>query len=110
MESRAVFCPSIPIPPTTAPPDGLNLQEAEGALYAAAISELPDLIDAADSSYWTEVIQVIAASEGIAVGPVDGQYGPQTIAGVKELQRRIRVIDDGQVGPITWSALQAYVC
>ncbi len=109
-ESQAVFCPSIPIAPTTAPSNGLTLQEAEGALCAATISELPDLIDAADSSYWAEVIQVIAASEGIAVGPIDGQYGPQTIAGVKELQRRIGVVDDGQVGPITWSTLQAYVC
>lgn len=108
-ESQAVFCPSIRLP-TPSPSEGLSLQAATRELCATAVSQLPDLIDIGDSTYWTEVIQVIAASEGIAVGPIDGQYGPQTIAGVRELQRRIGVVDDGQVGPITWSALQANVC
>ena len=109
-ESQAVFCPSINLPTPTPPSGGLSLQAAQATMCREAVSELPDLIDAGDSAYWTEVVQVLAASEGIAVGPIDGQYGPQTVAGVKELQRRIGVVDDGQVGPITWSALQAYVC
>ncbi|MBM3687469.1 MAG: peptidoglycan-binding protein [Actinobacteria bacterium] len=48
-----------------------------------------------------------AASEFVRYAwPIDGQYGPLTIAGVQQLQRLVGVVDDGQVGPITWTALQ----
>lgn len=113
-ESQAVFCPAIGLPtqaPTEQPASGaLTVQQAVGSLCREAVASLPDLIDAGDSRFWTEVVQVLGASEGIAVGPIDGQYGPQTIAGIRELQRRVGVVADGQVGPITWSALQRYFC
>lgn len=104
-EALAMFCPA-----TTDPnPEPLRRSALE-MLCSTPVGDLPDLIDASDSAYWTEVVQTLAASEGIPVGPIDGQYGPQTIAGVQALQRRVGVIDDGQVGPITWSALQRYFC
>ena len=113
-ESQAIFCPAIELPaqvPMEQPASGtLTVQQAVSSLCSEAVTNLPNLIDAGDSEYWTEVLQVLAASQRIAVGPIDGEYGPQTIAGVRELQRRIGVVDDGQVGPITWSALQVYFC
>lgn len=109
-QAAAVFCPTAATPTEPGPPDGMTVQGAIDSLCSTPISQLPDLIDAGDSAYWTEVVQVLAVSEGIRVGPIDGQYGPQTIAGVQELQRRVGVVDDGQVGPITWTALQAYFC
>lgn len=110
-QAVAVFCPAAATPSVSAPPpDGTTAQGAVDALCRTPISQLPDLIDAGDSAYWTEVVQVLAVSQGIRVGPIDGQYGPQTIAGVRQLQRFVGVLDDGQVGPITWTALQTYFC
>jgi peptidoglycan hydrolase-like protein with peptidoglycan-binding domain len=36
---------------------------------------------------------------------VDGFFGPVTLDRVKEFQRNNRLIDDGEVGPITWGVL-----
>lgn len=111
-QAGAVFCPTATTPevPPAPPAEGATAQGAVDALCRTPISQLPDLVDAGDSAYWTEVVQVLAVSQGIRVGPIDGQYGPQTIAGVKELQRLVGVMDDGQVGPITWTALQGFFC
>lgn len=111
-QATAIFCPKATAPTEVAqmPEDGTTSRGAVVALCRTPVSQLPDLIFAGDSPYWTEVVQVLAASEGIRVGPIDGQYGPQTVTGVRELQRRAGVADDGQVGPITWSALQQYFC
>ena len=111
-QATAVFCPLPPVPSEPSPSgvDGATAQGAVDALCRTPISQLPNLVYAGDSSYWTEVVQVLAVSEGIRVGPIDGQYGPQTISGVRQLQRLVGVLDDGQVGPITWTALQRYLC
>ena len=111
-QATAVFCPALAPPvETSAPPDAATTaQGAVDVLCRTPVSQLPDLVYAGDSPYWTEVVQVLAVSEGIRVGPIDGQYGPQTIAGVQQLQLLVGVVDDGQVGPITWTALQDYFC
>lgn len=111
-EATAAFCPSPPAPAESTAPgvDGTTAKGAIDALCRTAVSQLPDLVYAGDSPYWTEVVQVLAVSEGIRVGPIDGQYGPQTVAGVRQLQRLVGVLDDGQVGPITWAAFQGYFC
>ena len=36
---------------------------------------------------------------------VDGIYGPETAAAVKEIQRRYDIPVTGQVGPLTWNAI-----
>lgn len=110
-QAQLAFCPAPLTPqPAPVPTNDTTAQGAIDSLCSRPISQLPNLIGEGDSAYWTEVVQVLAVSEGIRVGPVDGQYGPQTIAGVRELQRRVGVVDDGQVGPITWTALQSYFC
>lgn len=109
-QAQAVFCPALPAPAPEPAGADMTVRAAIDAVCRTAISQLPDLVDAGDSAYWTEVVQVLTAAEGIPVGPIDGQYGPQTIAGVKELQRIVGVVDDGQVGPLTWTAIQGYFC
>lgn len=43
-------------------------------------------------------------------GPIDGQYGPRTIAAVKRMRSDLGVVPDGQVGPMRWGALQSQLC
>lgn len=71
---------------------------------------IPDLVTAASDENFTYVIQVMTLEYGYDPGPIDGQYGPQTIAAVKQLQSHLSVVPDGQVGPITWGALKADYC
>ena len=74
------------------------------------LGALPDLIDTSDNGYYVEVIQEVAQSFGLDPGPVDGQYGPRTIAAVRELQAIVGADVDGQVGPQTWGALRSVFC
>jgi peptidoglycan hydrolase-like protein with peptidoglycan-binding domain len=39
--------------------------------------------------------------------PADGRFGQQTLAAVREFQRRRGLVIDGIVGPATWTALFA---
>jgi peptidoglycan hydrolase-like protein with peptidoglycan-binding domain len=44
---------------------------------------------------------------GFEVGGVDGRYGTQTEAAVKQLQQQAGINVDGVVGPQTWSVIDA---
>ena len=74
------------------------------------VATLPALVDTSDNGYYVEVIQEVAQSFGLDPGPIDGQYGPRTIAAVKELQAIVGADVDGQVGPQTWGALRSVFC
>ncbi|ORE98642.1 TIGR02594 family protein [Aurantimonas sp. 22II-16-19i] len=50
-------------------------------------------------------IQKALAAHGINPGPIDGIWGRQTIAAVREFQRRSNLEVDGIVGPMTLGAL-----
>ncbi len=50
-------------------------------------------------------LQQLIRNAGISVGPVDGIFGPKTLAGVREYQRTRGLTVDGIVGPQTWGAL-----
>lgn len=50
------------------------------------------------------LLQRLLSYNGIKTTP-DGSFGPATLAGVKEYQRRQKIDVDGSVGPITWAKL-----
>ncbi len=49
------------------------------------------------------------ATAGLYSGPIDGVYGPATVAAVKQAQVKLGVTPDGIWGPATSKAYQAYV-
>lgn len=51
-------------------------------------------------------IQRILSGQGYNVGPIDGNFGAQTLAAVKAFQHTKKLLPDGVVGPQTWAALQ----
>lgn len=50
-------------------------------------------------------MQQLIRNAGIEVGPIDGIFGPRTLAGVKAYQSSRGLTVDGVVGPQTWGAL-----
>jgi peptidoglycan hydrolase-like protein with peptidoglycan-binding domain len=52
-------------------------------------------------------LQVALRAHGVYAGSVDGLSGPATAAGVRRIQRRAGLVDDGIVGPKTRRALGA---
>jgi hypothetical protein len=71
---------------------------------------MPPLVGTNSDPWATRLIQIFAVMNGFNPGPIDGQYGPNTVAAVIQLQRLVGVVPDGQVGPITWGALSRYHC
>nr|WP_274389122.1 peptidoglycan-binding domain-containing protein [Streptomyces taklimakanensis] len=53
--------------------------------------------------------QYMLAFGGFYHGALDGLFGPQTLAAVKEFQRRNGLVVDGIVGPRTWGELERMV-
>jgi peptidoglycan hydrolase-like protein with peptidoglycan-binding domain len=54
-------------------------------------------------------IQRALNSSGIDSGPVDGIYGPKTMAAVAAFQQRKGLVVDGEVGAITAQALDVNI-
>lgn len=50
-------------------------------------------------------LQVALIERGLYEGPVDGDLGPRTAAGVRALQKRARLVADGIAGPQTRAVL-----
>lgn len=76
-----------------------------------APESLPPLVGADSDSRATRALQVALLNAfGEDPGPIDGQYGPRTIAATKRMQSSLGVVPDGQVGPITWQAMQSRLC
>lgn len=71
---------------------------------------MPSLVGPNSDPWATRLVQIFAVMNGFNPGPIDGQYGPNTVAAVIQLQRLVGVVPDGQVGPITWGALSRYHC
>lgn len=71
--------------------------------------DLPELVDPGDAPDYAEVIQMAALWLDYDVD-LTNAYDDQTIRVVKRMQSDLGVASDGQVGPITWGAVQQRVC
>lgn len=90
--------------------NGPMIESTGDGLCTTPVYRMPDLVTSSSDPIWTRVIQVMAVQYGFNPGVIDGQYGPNTISAVKGLQSYLGVVPDGQVGPITWTALQNDYC
>lgn len=57
----------------------------------------------------TEWVQRSGTRLGVDMGPIDGVPGPRTTKGIRELQRKLGVRDDGIAGPQTVAAIKRAV-
>jgi peptidoglycan hydrolase-like protein with peptidoglycan-binding domain len=53
-------------------------------------------------------VQVALEETGENPGPVDGRFGPQTLAAVKAFQQKRGIPVDGVVGPVTWRNIDEF--
>lgn len=99
---------------TTVEPEQNEPQFSPATLYyvcTALPESLPPLVGPNSDPEATSALQEILTFVYLEdPGPIDGQYGPRTVAAVKRLQARLGVVPDGQVGPITWGALKENLC
>lgn len=54
---------------------------------------------------WVRLLQQKLNTLGFDCGPVDGDFGPITLSAVRAYQHARKLVEDGIVGPSTWSAL-----
>ena len=79
-----------------------RLDEARWTLGDRILTHLPGSLLAGDDVY---VLQRRLLDLGFEVGRVDGYYGSETEAGVREFQRNVGIPPDGTCGPSTFKAL-----
>lgn len=97
--------------PTVLPQATGSLDESRSYICLNEPDGLPPLVGADSNAQATRLLQAVLADFfGYDPGPIDGQYGPRTIAAVERMQSALGVVPDGQVGPITWRALQTRLC
>ena len=90
------------------PPMGVFLAYAD-RLCGPSSEDLPELVGPGDGPDYVEVIQMVALWLDYTV-ELTNRYDDQTIRAVKRMQSDLGVDSDGQVGPITWNAVQQRVC
>ena len=79
-----------------------RLDEARWRLGDRILTHLPGNLMAGDDVY---ALQGRLLDLGFRVGRVDGYFGPETEAGVREFQRNFGIPPDGTCGPATLKAL-----
>jgi N-acetylmuramoyl-L-alanine amidase len=79
-----------------------RLDEARWRLGDRILTHLPGNLMAGDDVY---TLQGRLLDLGFRVGRVDGYFGPETEAGVRDFQRNLGIPPDGTCGPATLKAL-----
>ena len=79
-----------------------RLDEARWPLGDRILTHLPGNLMVGDDVY---ALQRRLLDLGFQVGRVDGYFGPETEAGVREFQRNVGIPPDGTCGPATLKAL-----
>ena len=79
-----------------------RLDEARWRLGDRILTHLPGSLMAGDDVY---ALQRRLLDLGFSTGRVDGYFGPETEAGVREFQRNFGIPPDGTCGPATLKAL-----
>jgi N-acetylmuramoyl-L-alanine amidase len=79
-----------------------RLDEARWRLGDRILTHLPGNLTAGDDVY---ALQRRLLDLGFKVGRVDGYFGPETEAGLREFQRNFGIPPDGTCGPATLKAL-----
>jgi hypothetical protein len=92
---------------------GPKAAAATGSTGDAPESPVKDIADPlpvvqSGSHGWVvKIIQRRLHQQGLDPGPIDGDFGPLTDAGVRAFQKQEHLDIDGVVGPMTWAALRA---
>lgn len=87
-----------------------QVKSATATLCEANTSRLPTVEDVFANRKWTEVLEVLAADRGLAVGPVDGFFNDATAAGLSKLEKDLGQRSDGSFQTSDWAALAADAC
>jgi len=90
--------PANPMPPAT--PSTGYLQLGSGGTNVTRVQQF--LRQVFPAYRWS-----VNVERGVLIG-VDGVFGPQTQAWVKEFQRRTNLEQDGVVGPLTFAQMRKY--
>jgi hypothetical protein len=72
----------------------------------APVSSRPTLVEGATGT-WVQVLQRSLMLAGQNPQGVDANFGAHTLAAVRAFQSAAKLAVDGQVGPVTWGALEA---
>lgn len=87
-----------------------QVKSATSTLCDEAAADLPVLSAARADPKWARIWEVHLSKQGVAPGPIDGEFDPKTVVATKQLQRSLGVADTGKVGEATWSALWTDQC
>ncbi len=85
------------------PADGQADAAVLGDIVAKVAASAP-LLTSGDTGPAVRDLQALLTADGIAV-QADGDFGPTTLAGVRQIQAMRDLTQDGVVGPATWSSL-----
>ncbi|KLU58936.1 murein DD-endopeptidase MepS/murein LD-carboxypeptidase precursor [Peptococcaceae bacterium CEB3] len=76
-----------------------------GSMAFASAAQAAPLMEMGSRGTDVRVLQTELSHLGYAVGPLDGIFGPKTLAAVKSFQRNDHLRADGMAGPLTQSTL-----
>jgi hypothetical protein len=97
--------------PSSASPTALPSQdEAMSYLCSVDVDELSNVVGSASDPHSTSVLQAALTVLGYDPGPIDGSYGSSSKDAVRRFQADSALTVDAQVGPRTWTSLQAAAC